>query len=103
MFDIYSAEKSSRLKQQYCVTFLEQAQAVSPYIKQVESRGSDDSFGMINTVSDIKNADDDDVFEYEALIDGKEVVLNAEDTGSSTCMMMSPNAPIATTRLSRRT
>ena len=24
MFDIYSAEKSSRLKQQYCVTFLEQ-------------------------------------------------------------------------------
>ena len=53
MFDIYSAEKSSRLKQQYCVTFLEQAQAVSPYIKQVESRGSDDSFGGYN-VKNIK-------------------------------------------------
>ena len=53
MFDIYSAEKSSRLKQQYCVTFLEQAQAVSPYIQQVESRGSDDSFGSYN-VKNIK-------------------------------------------------
>ena len=53
MFDIYSAEKSSRLKQQYCVTFLEQAQAVSPYIQQVESRGSDDSFGGYN-VKNIK-------------------------------------------------
>lgn len=53
MFDIYSAEKSSRLKQQYCVTFLEQAQAVSSYIKQVESRGSDDSFSGYN-VKNIK-------------------------------------------------
>ncbi len=48
IFDIFSAEKSSRLKQQYCVTFLEQAQAVSPYIRQVQSRGSDDSFGGYN-------------------------------------------------------
>ena len=53
MFDIYSAEKSSRLKQQYCVTFLEQAQAVSPSIKLVESRGSNDSFGGYN-VKNIK-------------------------------------------------
>ncbi len=45
--------------------------------------GSDDSFGMINTVSDIKNADDDDVFEYEALIDGKEVVLNTDENASA--------------------
>ena len=48
MFNIYAAEKSSRLKQQYCVTFLEQAQAISPYINQVKSRGSDDSFGGYN-------------------------------------------------------
>lgn len=49
MFNIYSAEESSRLKQQYCVTFLEQAQAVSPSIQLVESRGSDDSFFGYNS------------------------------------------------------
>ena len=49
MFNIYSAEESSRLKQQYCVTFLEQAQAVSPSIQLAESRGSDDSFHGYNS------------------------------------------------------
>ncbi len=44
-----------------------------------EVGGSDDSYGMINAVSNIQNADEDKIFEYEALIDGKEVVLNTED------------------------
>ena len=39
--------------------------------------GSDDTFGLINSVSTVKNKDDDKVFEYEALVDGKEVNLTA--------------------------
>ena len=51
IFDIFQSKKSSKLSQQYCVTFLEQAQAFSAYIKGVQSRASDDSYHGYNAKS----------------------------------------------------
>lgn len=51
IFNIFNSEKSSTLSQQYCVTFLEQAQAFSSYIKGVQSRASDDSYHGYNAKS----------------------------------------------------
>ncbi len=39
-FNVFNAEKSNKMKQKYCVTFLEQAQHFSAYISSVQNRGS---------------------------------------------------------------
>ena len=64
MFDIYQAETSNYLKQQYCVTFLEQAQAFSPYINGVQNRQADDSYGYNVKVIDIKTAKPNDIHNF---------------------------------------
>ena len=38
MFDIFNSDKSKRQMQNYCAVFLEQAQAISPYILNVTKR-----------------------------------------------------------------
>ena len=65
MFDIYQAETSNYLKLQYCVTFLEQAQAFSPYIYRVENRQGDDSYSGYNAKGiDIKTAKPNDIHNF---------------------------------------
>ncbi len=65
MFDIYQAETSNYLKQQYCVTFLEQAQAFSPYINGVSNRQGDDSYYGFNSKGiDIKTAKPNDIHNF---------------------------------------
>ena len=39
-FNVFNAEKSNKMKQKYCVTFLEQAQHFSAYISSVQNRSS---------------------------------------------------------------
>ncbi len=41
MFNIAITDKSNNLAQEYCVTFLEQAQAIKPYIYYIERRSHD--------------------------------------------------------------
>ena len=55
-FDIYQAEKSNSVKQRYCVTFLEQLQAVSPYIMLVQNRSYNNSLNYSENRLDIKSA-----------------------------------------------
>lgn len=54
-FDIYQAEKSNNVKQRYCVTFLEQLQAVSPYISSVQNRSYNNSLNYSVNHLDIKS------------------------------------------------
>ena len=52
-FEIYQAEKSNRLKQKYCVTFLEQAKTIAPYLSSVQNFARNDShYGFSSTYFD---------------------------------------------------
>ena len=56
-FEIYQAEKSNRLKQKYCVTFLEQAKTIAPYLSSVQNFARNDShYGFSSTYFDISKA-----------------------------------------------
>ena len=48
MFDIFNSDKSKRQTQSYCVVFLEQAQAISPYILNVTKRNYETENGNVS-------------------------------------------------------
>ena len=48
MFDIFNSDKSKRQMQEYCAVFLEQAQAISPYILNVTKRNYETENGNVS-------------------------------------------------------
>ena len=53
-FEIYQAEKSNRLKQKYCVTFLEQAKTIVPYLLSVQNFARNDVIQTLFVRYDLK-------------------------------------------------
>lgn len=65
IFDIYQTEKSNRVKQNYCVTFLEQAQAVAPYIRGVQNREGNSYYDYSNVRTiDVGTAKPNDIHQF---------------------------------------
>ena len=57
---------STRLQQQYCVTFLEQAQAIAPYIDEIANFASDNSYNGFSATKwgDIGSAKPNEIYDF---------------------------------------